>query len=635
MSYILYRDGSFIGGNFGVANTTFVDTNLDPNITYSYNVSARDDSSNESARSNPVSATTFKLPDTTTPTVPTNLRLVSATASQLNFAWNSSTDDVAVTGYKVYRNDVYMMTVVTPAYYNAGLPSATSYNYQVSAVDAAGNESARTAALSATTLTITQTDKTAPTVPTGLRASLANATTVNLSWYAANDYASGGVAASGVAGYRIYRNNSWLANVSTTNYSDNTLVKSTNYVYQVISYDRAGNESAKSNAVQVATLGADRTKPNAPGYLKKKNSTSSSIEIGWNAATDPSGYLTPASGVVGYKIYRSGIYLATVGTLSYDDENLMPQTSFRYQVSALDGAGNESALSSVLTASTDLPPDTAAPTVPTNLRFSYDLYYHPTEARLYWSGSRDNRSGRLKYNIYRNDDFIASTTGTSYYQKLNDYGLYQYQIKAIDVTGNESAGSNMVAVNYLKDTTAPGAPANLIVKYNLYYYPKDVRLYWSHSHDDRPGRLKYNIYRNDDFIASTTNTSYFQKLTGYGSYQYQIKAVDKTGNESVGSNLVAIDYLPDTTAPITPAKFYVTQNSHDKSIVKISWYGVRDERPGAVKYNIYRNGDKIITIRSTYVYLRLPMKGSYQYQVTAVDVAGNESAKTAAVTIVW
>jgi len=578
---------------------------------------------------------TYNAPDTTTPTVPTGLGLVSATTNQINIAWNSSTDDVAVTGYKVYRNNVYMMTVTTPAYYNAGLPTGTTYNYQISAVDAAGNESAWTAALSAATLTIAQTDKTAPTIPAYLRASLGAATTVNLNWYASNDYAFGGVAPSGVAGYRIYRNNNWVANISSTNYGDSGLAKSTSYIYQVVSYDKAGNDSTKSNSVQIATSGTDITRPNVPGGLRKKGSTSYLIEIAWNAATDPSGYLAPASGVVGYKIYRNGAYLATVSTLSYDDKNLIPQTSYRYQVSSLDGAGNESALSGILTATTDLPPDTIAPTTPTNLRYSYNLYYYPKDVRLYWYGSRDNRPGQVRYNIYRNGQLIALTTWTSYYQKLSDYGVYQYQIKAVDIAGNESAGSNMVSINYVPDTTAPSTPTNLRVSYNLFYYPKDVRLYWYGSRDERPGRVAYNIYRNGEFVASTTWTSYYQKLSDYGVYQYQIKAVDIAGNESAGSNIVSINYAPDETAPKTPSNFRVYQDYRDKSLVRGYWYGVRDERPGQVKYNIYRNGEKITTTIWASFYEKLTVRGNYQYQVAAVDVAGNESARTTSVTIVW
>jgi chitodextrinase len=636
--YNIYRNSAFL---ISVTGTTFQNTGLLPATSYSYQISAVDTTGNESARTSAVSATTRNLPDSTAPSVPANLHLVSATVSQINMAWNSSTDPSTgsgqvsgVAGYKVYRNDVYMMTVVTLAYYNAGLPAGTTYSYQVSAVDAAGNESARSAALSASTLTVAQVDKTAPTIPTGLRASLSAATTVNLNWYAASDYSSGGIPASGVAGYRIFRNNNWVANVTSLSYSDSALAKATTYIYQVVSYDNAGNESVKSNSVQIATSGTDRTKPNPPGGLKKKKGTSSSIEIGWNAAIDPSSYLAPASGVTGYKIFRNGSYINSTAALSYEDGNLTPKTTYRYQVSALDAAGNESALSGTLYAATELSPDTSAPNAPSNLRVRYDLYYYPQDVSLSWYSSRDNRSGTLKYNIYRNGEFIISTTRTSYSQKLTDYGIYQYQIKAVDVAGNESAGSNTVTVNYIKDTTAPGAPTNLRITYNLYYHPTDVRLYWSHSHDERPGTLRYNIYRNGGFVASTTRTSFFQKLTDYGTYQYQIKAVDKIGNESAGSNTVTADYIKDTTAPGVPANLKVSYNLYyHPTDVRLYWSHSHDERPGTVKYNIYRNGGFVASTTRTSFFQKLTDYGIYQYQIKAVDVTGNESAGSSMVMV--
>jgi fibronectin type 3 domain-containing protein len=527
------------------------------------------------------------------------------------------------------------MTVATTAYYNAGLPAGATYNYQVSAIDAAGNESARSAVLTASTLILTPADRTAPSAPANLRASLAAATTVNLNWYAAADYSAGGVPASGVAGYRIYRNNIWVANITTTNYSDSGLAKSQNYSYQAVSFDRAGNESVKSNTVQISTAGNDKTKPTTPGWLRKKNSTSYSIEIAWNVSTDPSGYLAPASGVVGYKIYRNGVNVNTVNALGFNDTNLIPQTAYRYQVSAIDAAGNESALSGTLTAKTDLPPDTIAPNAPTNLRVNYNLYYYPKDVRLNWYGSRDNRPGRIKYNIYRNSDFIASTTATGYFQKLVDYGIYSYQIKAVDSAGNESSGSNVVSINYVPDTTAPSVPTNLHYSYNLFYRPTDVRIYWTGSRDERPGRVKYYIYRNGYWLASTTATVYFNKLDDYGVYEYRVTAVDIAGNESVGSNVVSINYAPDTTPPPIPANFKISQLNFDKSLVRVSWSYVRDDRPGLLKYNVYRNGGLISNTPWTSFAEKLTTKGSYQYWVTAIDKAGNESARTTAITIVW
>jgi hypothetical protein len=69
----------------------------------------------------------------------------------VNVGWSPSTDNVAVTGYRVFRNGVPVGTPSAPAYQDAGLTPGTSYAYTVAAVDAAGNASAQSSTASATT----------------------------------------------------------------------------------------------------------------------------------------------------------------------------------------------------------------------------------------------------------------------------------------------------------------------------------------------------------------------------------------------------------------------------------------------------------------------------------------------------
>lgn len=95
---------------------------------------------------------TQAVPDTTSPTAPTGLVVTATGSSQIDLSWNASTDNVGVTGYKVYRDNVLIAQVPATAYSNTGLTASTIYNYQVSAVDGAGNESLRSNTASATTL---------------------------------------------------------------------------------------------------------------------------------------------------------------------------------------------------------------------------------------------------------------------------------------------------------------------------------------------------------------------------------------------------------------------------------------------------------------------------------------------------
>jgi chitodextrinase len=138
---------------------------------------------------------------------------------------------VAVTGYRVYRNGVFLATVgnVT-TYESAGLAAATTYTYNVDAVDAAGNASGTSAAASATTL--------APN-------------TATLAWDA--------VTHPSLAGYRVYfgtapgnysqapGNGVNVGNVIT--HTITGLGNGTRYYFAVTAYDSSNNESAVSNEV--------------------------------------------------------------------------------------------------------------------------------------------------------------------------------------------------------------------------------------------------------------------------------------------------------------------------------------------------------------------------------------------------
>jgi endoglucanase Acf2/chitodextrinase len=89
--------------------------------------------------------------DTQAPTAPTGLTSPSKTSSSIALSWNASSDNVGVTGYRVYRNGASVATVSTTSFNNTGLSAGTSYNYVVRAFDAAGNESGASNSVTVTT----------------------------------------------------------------------------------------------------------------------------------------------------------------------------------------------------------------------------------------------------------------------------------------------------------------------------------------------------------------------------------------------------------------------------------------------------------------------------------------------------
>jgi len=139
------------------STNSYSDPGLTAGTSYSYRVRAVDGAGNLSGYSNVATAVP---PDTTVPSTPTGLAATAASNTQINLTWNASTDNVGVTGYRVYRcnnkratctPNTQIATATTNSYSDTGLKASTTYRYRVLAVDAAGNLSAFSSVASATT----------------------------------------------------------------------------------------------------------------------------------------------------------------------------------------------------------------------------------------------------------------------------------------------------------------------------------------------------------------------------------------------------------------------------------------------------------------------------------------------------
>ena len=85
--------------------------------------------------------------DETAPSVPTNVSGDSATPTSVTLTWTCSTDNVEVTSYNIYRDNSLIDSASECTYTDTTVSPNTSYDYTVSALDAAGNESAQTTAV--------------------------------------------------------------------------------------------------------------------------------------------------------------------------------------------------------------------------------------------------------------------------------------------------------------------------------------------------------------------------------------------------------------------------------------------------------------------------------------------------------
>ncbi|QNE20656.1 glycoside hydrolase [Kribbella qitaiheensis] len=89
--------------------------------------------------------------DQTAPSVPTALQAGAVTNTSVALTWAAATDNVAVTGYDIYRGTTLAGTSSTASFTVSGLTASTAYSFTVRAKDAAGNVSAASAALAVTT----------------------------------------------------------------------------------------------------------------------------------------------------------------------------------------------------------------------------------------------------------------------------------------------------------------------------------------------------------------------------------------------------------------------------------------------------------------------------------------------------
>jgi chitodextrinase len=476
--------------------------------------------------------------DATPPSIPQNLSAEVISSSRIDLSWSASTDDAGVAGYEVYRNGIQSLGSTAGTSYPAiGLTASTHYCFSVMAYDDAGNRSGMSDEICRTTAAASS-DTQAPTVPTGLTANATSSSQISLSWNASTDNV-------GVTGYMIYRNGSYLKEVTTgTSTIDSGLAPSTQNCYQVSAIDAAGNESTRSTETcAIAPATSDTQAPTVPTGLTANATSSSQISLSWNASTDN-------VGVTGYRVYRGGTFLKTVATgTSTIDSGLSPSTSYCYQVSAIDAAENESANSAQVCAMTQAPPLTP-PAAPSNL---VATAASSSSINLAWS---DNSASETGFKIERS---TSPTTGftliTSLGTNVTSYtntGLaaattYYYRVRAYNSAG-DSGYSN--TANAITQATPPAAPSNLVAAAAS---SSSINLTWT---DNSVNETGFEIERS---TSPTTGFAWIKTVganvtslsdTGLAAattYYYRVRAYNSGGNSSYSNTATMTTHSSLTT----------------------------------------------------------------------------------------
>lgn len=146
----ILRDGILIPPQGDIGGNAYSNWGLEPSTTYTYEVRAMDNQRLTSVPTAPITVTTPACTDTTPPPAPSGLTLSPGDSCALSrtYTWSASQ---GARHYNIYIDGQFFKFVTSTAYNTERwLVPGTTYTYQVSAVDASGNESGLSNAMSVT-----------------------------------------------------------------------------------------------------------------------------------------------------------------------------------------------------------------------------------------------------------------------------------------------------------------------------------------------------------------------------------------------------------------------------------------------------------------------------------------------------
>jgi fibronectin type 3 domain-containing protein len=611
--YKIYR-GTTSGGETLLTTLgnvlTYTDSGLTNGQRYYYKVSAVS-SAGEGSQSNEASATPLAVPSSPTlaSAVPGNAQVV------LTWSAPTSNGGSAVTGYKIYRGTASgtetLLTTVgnVLTYTDSGLTNGQTYYYKVSAVNVAG-EGSQSNEVSAKPVTL-------PSAPRALAATGGDAQ-VTLTWTA--PASNGGTS---IIGYKIYRGTASGSEVLLTTvgnvltYTDTSAINGQPYFYKVSAVSSVGEGAQSSEASATPELIV--TAPSAPRNLEAA-AGNAQVVLTWTAPSSNGG-----ASVTGYKIYRGGALLTTVGNvLTYTDSSVTNGQTYTYVVSAVNSAG-ESPQSNQVTAK-----PATLPSAPQNLVATKGN----AQVVLTWAAPASNGGSAVTgYKVYRGtvsggESLLAIVGNVLTYTDsgLTNGQTYFYRVSAVTAAGEGAQSSEASAT----PTTVPSAPQALAATGGN----AQVTLTWSApSSNGGTSITGYKIYRGTTSGGETLLTTLGNVLTYTDSgltngqrYYYKVSAINSVGEGPMSSEASATPAAP-ATMPSAPQSLQA--NAGDAQVV-LTWSAPSSNGGSAVTgYKIYRGtasgGETLLaTVGNVLTYTDSGLTNglTYYYKVSAVNSVG-------------
>ena len=378
--YTVSLDGKVVGRPTQPRATI---TGLACGRAYTFGIVAYDAADNRSPAAWATVATAA-CPDQQSPTAPTGFRQQAATQNAVVLAWDSSTDNIGVVGYGVYRNGLLQTSTAAPTVSLSGFVCGSVSEVAIDAVDAAGNRSLRS---STWVETAACSDTQRPAKPV-LTLGTATETSLVLNWQP-------GVDNVGADHYNVFLNGAKVAQTTALTWTYTGLACNTDYTLGLEVEDAAGNTSlltegtltpVRTNACSPAPPPVDTTAPSQPGGLTVAAATTTGVTLAWTASTDN-------VGVAGYGVYVDGASVQTETQPGATVSGLACGTAYTLAVDAFDPARNRSTKAS-LVGTTAPCADTQAPSAPANA--ASDLAHGDQHRPLLVRGVRQRRGRRVR-----------------------------------------------------------------------------------------------------------------------------------------------------------------------------------------------------------------------------------------------
>ncbi len=579
--YQVLRDGIVVAS---VRGQSWVDGASVEGV-HGYALRAVDGAGNSSGTGAPVTV----MYDTTAPSVPSTPTGPPQTRFKPAFSWGASTDaGSGVSVYRIYRGATLVGSTATATFTDSSVSTAGTYRYVVQAVDAAGNVSAASGALS------TVYDTTAPTAPATPSATSPTRVRPVLSW-------SGGTDANGIDHYVVVRDGVDIGiAASPWTDTDPTLSDGT-HLYVVRAVDPAGNLGSPSGSRAVAY---DGTAPSAPGTITATSPTATAPALSWAPATD-------AIGVVRYDVFRDDSLVGTASGTTFTDSSVGEGTHV-YTVRAADAAGNTGATSEARTVLVDAtPPATPArPAGPATTN---------STVTVSWTAVNDAGSGVHHYLVYRDAVVIATTSALAFADTaLTADGAYAYTIAAVDAAGNVSARSAARVI--VLDTTPP----DTILAATADLTGPTVDFSFSAS---EPGST-FECSLDGGAWATCTTPLHVAGLES-GPHAFEVRATDSAGNQAPdpARRSWVVDAVPPDPPVLTATADVTVPRSCRCGAVLLRLTAA----PDVVRVRVTRPGRVVLDgAPSDQVDADVADGSSYAYQAVAYDAAGNASLPSGA-----